>query len=197
MYRRISSAQLKEGQHFVTSPGGWVMKAGPNPLRYAPDVVLVPSDHDPRNVYAVLDAWCTRFGNRSVEKRYSKNSRLVRHGEAIALQLHETSIIMCWPNGNVMLATGGEGGNTGWPTQTTSRYLEDTLPGGWGVWRTETPWSKKTWVVLSPNVEFLFRERMIVNLFTEEEVSSGLEGPVISWPKGYHADPEWSQGAYA
>lgn len=83
---------------------------------------MVPAQAGTR--YADVDARCTRYGNplQGVTLHGMAATALHRHTDgAIAMQYHDTEIIVWNPDNTVRIAAGG------WYTQTTKRRIEETL----------------------------------------------------------------------
>jgi len=70
--------------------------------------------------YAEINA---QLQGRNLESRkYANNTYWQRRGENIALKLHNTDIVMLYPNGDMTLNTGG------WYTVTTKERINRVLP---------------------------------------------------------------------
>jgi len=66
--------------------------------------------------------------------RISKNVTVHDRGDHLALRLHNTDIIQFYPDGSMVLDSGG------WRTVTTKRWMDDYLPPGLCIWSQKSVW---------------------------------------------------------
>jgi hypothetical protein len=149
-------------------------------------VVLIPDGHEPWQQYEVLDIAMRRFGRPIAKRKVANNTYLVRIAGAIAVQYHDTPVLMFWPNGDVRFASGGFG------TRTTKERMHRFLPEGWMVWTSDLPNDPRRWELVGPDTSTLLCEGTTVNLRTGLLVDVGCEdAPMHAHAKYDHPDPEW------
>jgi hypothetical protein len=73
---------------------------------------------------AYADAAAKLTGRCAKRRKVANNTWLERHGDDIAIRLHQTDIVTLHPDGTATLDTGG------WLTVTTKSRMNDALPGG-------------------------------------------------------------------
>lgn len=119
-------------------------------MRYAEEPFRVPGS-GPTNLYAKLEA---KLGARP-RRKVGNNTYIIRSGGAgedervsIAVRFHQTDVVTAYPDGKVVVETGGwrpGGGQAayGWrrePGTTTRARINDWLPSGWGIYQQKGEW---------------------------------------------------------
>lgn len=73
-------------------------------------------------------------GRNKDSRTIANNTRVIRRGECIAIQLHQTDILTIWPDNRVLLDVGQ------WRTVTSKARLNEYLPSGWRITQTKNVW---------------------------------------------------------
>lgn len=69
-----------------------------------------------------------------VSKPLRNDTYLEDLGDCLAVRLHYTYIVRYYPDGSVVLDSGG------WRTKTTKVRINEYLPNGWSVWQKKGVW---------------------------------------------------------
>ena len=115
-------------------------------MRYAEEPFRVPGS-GPTDLYHTLTV---KLNNRP-RKKVANNTYVVRQGNgALAVQFHQTHILVAFPDGKVVVnsggwkhGSGGHGHNPGGRTEpgtTTMARMDDWLCSGWQIYKLKGEW---------------------------------------------------------
>lgn len=90
------------------------------------------------------------FGGKQ-SKKIDNNTYLVRIEDYFAVRLHQTDILRFYPDGSVLLDSGG------WKTPTTKDRINNYLPNGFQL-RTR----KRVWYLWAHGEEYLYADGMVI-----------------------------------
>jgi len=114
-------------------------------MRYAEQPFSVAGT-GPTNLYQRLT---DTLRNRP-QKKVGNNTYAIRHPDRLAIRFHSTEVVTAYPDGRVVVdsggwkqGTGGHGYNVGWssePGTTTMARMNDWLCSGWQIYRLKNEW---------------------------------------------------------
>jgi hypothetical protein len=112
-------------------------------MRYAETPFRIPGS-GPTDLYQKLQ---NRLGGRP-RRKIENNTYVLDHGDRLAVRLHQTDVVTAYPDGRIVVDSGGwrPGGGKwaeGWrnsPGRTTMDRIEGHLSSGWHIYKKQDNW---------------------------------------------------------